>query len=153
MIPQELKNNLYFKKILKYCSLSIKSESEVIDKLAGMGLEEDLKHKILETLKKNKFFFSDSDYIDRFLENLSSTKGYSKIALKQKLLRKGLPQILISSKVDSYFKSNEEDEVVKFVSKNQRKLSLKDKRSQISFLISKGFNYDIVKKVLNEKDL
>lgn len=153
MIPQELKNNLHFKKILKYCSLGIRSESEILDKLKTFELDEDLKELIFNTLKKNKFFFGNEEYIERFLENLSSTKGYSKIQLKQKLLKKKLPLNLITEKIDGFYKENGDTELEKFVSKNYKKLQNKEPRARVAFLMSKGFNYDKSLNTLKKFDL
>lgn len=153
MIPQNLKNNFYFKKLLKYCSLSIKSESEVVKKLNDFEITSEEKEEIVEALRKFKFFFSDDEYISRFLENLSSQKGYSKLQLKQKLTRKGLPSKLINYHLDEFYKSNEADQIEKFIKKNYSKLLRKDKNKRIAFLISKGFGVDNIKKRLVEFDL
>jgi SOS response regulatory protein OraA/RecX len=153
MIPQNLKNNFYFKKILKYCSLSIKSESEVLQKLRDYEIDSEEVIEILETLRKFKFFFPDDEYISRFLENLSSLKGYSKLQLKQKLLRKGLPSKLINIHLDEFFKKNEDEQVEKFIKKNYSKLLRKEKPKRIAFLVSKGFGVDSVKKHLKNLDL
>lgn len=153
MIPQNLKNNFYFKKILKYCSLSIKSESEVLQKLRDYEVDPEELTEIVDTLKKFKFFFSDEEYISRFLENLSSQKGYSKLQLKQKLLRKGLPSKLINIQLDEFYKKNESEQVEKFIKKNYSKLFRKDKNKRMAFLISKGFGVDNIKKQLKELDL
>jgi SOS response regulatory protein OraA/RecX len=153
MIPQNLKNNFYFKKILKYCSLSIKSESEVLQKLRDYEIDSEELSEILETLRKFKFFFPDDEYISRFLENLSSLKGYSKLQLKQKLLRKGLPSKLINAHLDDFFKKNEDEQVEKFIKKNYSKLLRKEKVKRIAFLVSKGFGVDSVKKHLKNLDL
>lgn len=149
MIPQELKSNFYFKRILKFCSLGIRSESEVLAKVNDFEIESDLKDLIIKTLKTNKFFFSDEDYIDRFLENISTTKGYSKIQLKQKLLRKGVPSKLVSDKVDKFYKVNEDLELEKFIVKNLRKLQAKEPRLRINF----RYRYEIASKILKKFNL
>jgi len=153
MIPQNLKNNFYFKKLLKYCSLSIKSESEVVKKLNDFEITSEEKEEIIDALRKFKFFFSDVEYISRFLENLSSQKGYSKLQLKQKLTRKGLPSKLINYHLDEFYKRNEADQIEKFIKKNYSKLLRKDKNKRINFLISKGFGVDSIKKRLIDYDL
>jgi SOS response regulatory protein OraA/RecX len=153
MIPQKLKNNFYFKKILKYCSLAIKSESEVLRKLRDYEVPPDELIEIVDTLRVFKFFFSDEEYVSRFLENLSSQKGYSKLQLKQKLLRKGLPNKIVSMQLDEFYKNNEPEQIEKFVKKNYSKLLRKEKNKRLAFLISKGFGVDNVKRHLKELDL
>ena len=153
MIPQKLKNNFYFKKILKYCSLAIKSESEVLRKLRDYEVPPDELIEILDTLRVFKFFFSDEEYVSRFLENLSSQKGYSKLQLKQKLLRKGLPNKIVSMQLDEFYKKNEPEQIEKFIKKNYSKLLRKEKNKRLAFLISKRFGVDNVKRHLKELDL
>lgn len=152
-IPQELKNSFYFKRILKFCSSNIKSESEVRKKLRDIETPDDLFDEIINTLLELKFCFSDTEYVSRFLENISSVKGYSKIQLKNKLLRKGIPSKIIDSSLNDYYKINEEIEVEKFVEKNLRKLTRKPKEKRLYFLLSKGFRVDKSKKMLLKFDL
>lgn len=153
MIPQKLKNNFNFKKILKYCSLTIKSESEVIRKLRDYEVSPEEITEMVDTLRVFKFFFSDEEYVSRFLENLSSQKGYSKIQLKQKLLRKGLPTKIVSIQLDEFYKKNESEQIGKFIKKNYSKLLRKDKNKRLAFLISKGFGVDNIRRQLKELDL
>jgi regulatory protein len=153
MIPRELKNNFFFKKILKYCSSSIKSESEVLKKLKDYETPSEELELILDTLRKFKFFFTDEDYVLKFVENLSSVKGYSRIQLKTKLLRKGLSSKVIDPVLNNFFKNNEEDQLNKFIQKNFSKLNRKPKEKRLQFLISKGFGVELSRKLLRHYDL
>lgn len=153
MIPKELTSNYYFKRLIKYCSTSIKCESEVLRKIKELEVPDEHKDLILHTLKNLKFYFSDSEYLDRFLENLSTIKGYSKLQLKTKLIRKGIPIKDIDTKLNPYFKKNEAEQVVKYIQKNFSKLTRKPKEKRLNYLISKGFGADLSKKHLKELDL
>lgn len=153
MIPKELTNNYFFKRLVKYCSTSIKSQSEVTKKLKDLKASSEESEIIVKALLNLKFCFSDEDYVTRFLENLSSVKGYSKLQIKTKLLRKGIPPKEIDSKLNSYFKENEQNEVLKYIQKNFSKLVRKPKEKRLNYLISKGFSVDISRKLLKETDL
>lgn len=153
MIPQELKNNQIFKKALKYCTSNIKCESEVLDKLRKLEASNEDIDLILKTLISLKFCFSDKDYVTRFLENLSSIKGHSKIQIKTKLLRKGISSKVIDPLLKEYYKVNEESEVIKYIGKNLSKLSRKAKEKRLGFVVSKGFSVDLSKKILTKFDL
>jgi SOS response regulatory protein OraA/RecX len=133
-----LKNNL--NRALAYCSRNIRAKSEVAAKIKSWKLDSDEEISILNFLDLHNFFFSDEEYLDKYLENLSSTKGYSKIQIKIKLLKKNLPKNLIEQKVSQYFKENENAEIEKYVKRNLRKIKLKPREVAIKFLISKGFN-------------
>lgn len=146
-----MKSNL--NRALEFCSKNIRSKSEVIEKLKSWNLDKDEEKSIIEFLDLHNFFFNDDAYIDKFLDNLSSIKGYSKIQIKNKLIRKHLPIKLIDLKLNDYFKDNEISELEKFVNRNLRKLKSKPREVAIKYLITKGFRYDIVKSYLNKINL
>ncbi len=141
-----MKNNL--SKALAYCSKNIRCRSEVEKKLKSWNLGQEEEKSILEFLDLHNFFFSDDEYLLKFLQNLSSVKGYSKIQLKQKLIRKGIPVKIIDLKLNDYFKDNEEIELQKYIKRNQRKLINKPRELFIKHLLSKGFKYNLIIKNL-----
>lgn len=139
----ELKNNFYFKKILKYCSINIRSRTEVLKKLRSFqNISEDEKNEIILFLSKNMFMFEDEDYLNRYLSNLSSVKGYSRSTLFSKLISKISDKKLLSSRLERYFSENEEYEIDKFVLKNKNKLLKKDFQKQITYLTQRGFSFE-----------
>jgi len=146
-----LKNNL--SRALAYCSKNIRSKSELIAKLKSWNLDSDEEKNIIEFLDLHNFFYSDDAYLDKYLENLSSIKGYSKIQLKVKLLRKNLPAKLIDIKLNEYFKDNEEFELLKFMKKNNRKLNSKPREEVIKYLLSRGFKYNQIIKHIDSNNL
>jgi SOS response regulatory protein OraA/RecX len=146
-----LKNNL--SRALAYCSKNIRSKSEVIAKLKSWNLDSDEENNIIEFLDLHNFFYSDDLYLDKYLENISSIKGYSKIQLKIKLLRKKLPPKIVDSKLNEYFKDNEEFELLKFMKKNIRKLNSKPREEAIKYLLSRGFRYNQITKHLDNYNL
>jgi len=146
-----LKNNL--NRALAYCSRNIRAKSEVTAKIKSWKLDSDEEISILNFLDLHNFFFSDEEYLDKYLENLSSTKGYSKIQIKIKLLKKNLPKNLIEQKVSQYFKENENAEIEKYVKRNLRKIKLKPREVVIKFLISKGFKYNLVLEEMKKLNL
>ena len=139
-----MKNNL--NRALSYCSKNIRSKSEVLKKLNSWKLDKNEETKIINFLEQQKFFLEDEEYVSKFLDNLSSIKGYSKIQVKVKLLRKGIPSKLIETKVSLYFKNNEDLELKKFINKNIKKINAKPRELAIKFLLSKGFSYNSVLK-------
>lgn len=115
-----------------------------MSKLNSWALENEEKDFILDFLEKNNFFFEDDVYLQKYLENISSVKGYSKLQLKVKLLKKNIPLPLINEKLNIYFKDNEELELSKFIKKNHRKIVSKPREAAIKYLISRGFNYNLI---------
>lgn len=146
-----MKSNL--NKALAYCSKNIRSKSELLAKIKTWGLESDEEKYILEFLDLHNFFYSDDAYIDKYLENLSSVKGYSKLQIKQKLINKHIPIKLIDEKLNEYYKGIEDTELEKFIKKNKKKIISKPRESSIKYLLSKGFRYNLVIKYLSALDL
>lgn len=146
-----MKNNL--SRALAYCSKNIRSASEVKAKLKLWKLDPDEERDILEFLDLHNFYYSDDRYLDMYFENVSTVKGYSKIQLKVKLLKKGLPKKLIDEKLNDYFKDNEEFELLKFIKKNQRKINSKPREVGIKYLLSRGFKYNLIIKHLDNINL
>jgi SOS response regulatory protein OraA/RecX len=143
-LKKRLKNNL--SKALAYCSKNIRCKSEVVYKIKTWNLDSEEEANIIEFLDLHNFFFSDDSFIDKYLENISSVKGYSKIQLKIKLLKKHISPKLIDIKLNEYFKDNEEFELEKFIKRNSRKLKSKPREEAIKYLLSKGFKYNHITK-------
>jgi SOS response regulatory protein OraA/RecX len=145
-----LKNNL--SRALAYCSKNIRSESEVRAKLKLWNMDTEEESNILEFLDLHNFYYSDEKYLDLYLENVSTVKGFSKIQLKMKLLKKSISSKLIDEKLNEYFKENEEFELAKFIKKNQRKINSKPREIAIKYLLTRGFRYNLIIKHFNNNN-
>lgn len=143
-----LKNNFYFKKILKYCSLNIRSNFEITKKLDSFeNIDEDLKKEILDFFTKINVVISDEEFINYYLQNLSGNKGYSYNQLYAKLGKKIGNQSLLRNILKTFFKENEISQIQRFVEKNQRKLQRMDSDlKRINYLVQRGFGYELSKK-------
>lgn len=143
-----LKNNFYFKRILKFCSLTLRSRYEVESQLEKFSeIEENLKAEIIEYFIKIKVVLEDVEFIDYYLQNLSSTKGYNFNQLYLKLSKKVGDKNLLKQKLNSYFKENGESQIQLFIERNKRKLErMESDMKRIRYLSQKGFNLDLVKK-------
>lgn len=145
-----LKNNFYFKRILKYCSLGIRSNFEIKKKLESFeNITDELSLEIKDFFVKIKVVLPDEDYINYYLDNLSGNKGYSYNQLYLKLSRKVEDQSLLRNILKKYFKETENTQIEKFVSKNLRKLLRMDSNAKrLNYLVQKGFSYDLSKNLI-----
>ncbi len=146
-----MKSNL--NKALKYCSLNIRCKSEVLQKINSWNLEKEESDQIINFLEIHSFFLEDGLYLDRFLENLSTVKGYSKIQLKQKLQKKGISLKLINNKIDKYFLENDSFELQKYITRNLKKFEAKPREKAIRYLISRGFKYNSIIQAFKDNNL
>lgn len=135
--------------------MNIRSESEVISKLESFeDIDGELKIEILSFFKSINVVLPDSNFIDFYLDNLSSTKGYSYNALYLKLSKRVKDKSLLKDKLTKFFSINAEEQIQNFIQKNFKKLSrFEDSRKRIQFLVNKGFRFDISKKYLQNNNL
>lgn len=152
---QNLRNSFYFKKILKFCSLNIRSYTEISTKLEKFDrLELELKREIIEYFLKIKVVLNDDDFVKYYLENLSDSQGYTYNQLFLKLSKKVSNLNNLSQDLKSFFSKTEDDQIQKFINKNYRKLSrIDDARKRIQYLTNRGFKFELVKKHLKINDL
>jgi len=152
---QNLKNNFYFKKILKYCSSTIRSSFEIRTKLSSFeGLDKELEDEILNYLLKIKVVYTDENYLSYYLENLSSSKGFTFNQLYPKLIKRIENRTYLKKVLSEYFKENQDEQIQRFIERNLRKISKKDPgRKRINFLLQKGFKLDLIYKYLQKYDL
>jgi len=153
------KNSPYFKKILKYCAQNIRCVSEVRIKISKFDIEEKVKQEILEFLTQKKFIFLDEIYLGKYFENIllnlnspNFYKLYTKEKILYKLLKKGIPKVLIFKHLSDFLKDSQELMIHKYFQKNRKKMATKTFQQKVSYLTSKGFEYSKVLKIIRESE-
>jgi len=113
--------------------------------------QKDIADIILEL--KEKSYLDDKKFIDWFVSKRLSTKPKAVFIIKNELKRLGIKDDLINE----YFEDveiNEYDLAIKLLTKvNRRFINLeadKKKEKQYSYLLSRGFKYDDIKKAVEE---
>lgn len=132
-----------------------KTEKQLIDKLKGgkKKYSDTTIEKVIKFLKDHNFL-NDEDFAKRFVE--THIKNYSKKVIKQKLMIKGIKRELIEKVLsDEEFSFDDENIVKKLLLKKcpeyyQIKDSIepKDKQKLYAFLLRKGFNFEVVSRVM-----
>jgi SOS response regulatory protein OraA/RecX len=150
-LSQTLKNNFYFKRVVKYCSLNLRSESELNKKLSTFEhMDREVGEEIKSYFLKSKIVLPDEDFIDYYISNLSENKGYSFNQLYLKLGKKISDKRLLKDKLQTFMKATEETQVSRFIIKNKRKILKKEPSLQLKYLQSKGYSYTASKKALSQ---
>ncbi len=142
---------------LRFLSYRPRSEKEIRDRLklkiknSKFKIDESIVDKIIKKLKEKKFI-NDEEFARMFVENRLRFKPRSLRLIKMELKRKGIGQEIISN-----FKfpiSNDEDSAKILVEKRIGRLKDLDKQEMYEklgrFLASKGFNWDTIKKSIDE---
>lgn len=134
-------------------SRSAKSEKQVIQKMAEKGYHVDLINIIVEKLKLNNYI-DDADYSERFINDKINFSKDGKRKIKEALYNKGIAPHIIEEKLGAI---TYEDELEKAYELSQKKIKtlsnyepLKKKMKLYSFLINKGFDYNIANKTVSK---
>lgn len=145
---------VFYNKTLRFLSYRSRSEKEVRDKLLKIKASEDLISKIIKKLKDYKFL-DDLEFAKMFTRERSLLKHKPARVIKFELKQKGIARELIE-KVLTDSKEDEKDlkkakeiiqkKIVRY--KDLDSFKIKEKLSR--FLVSKGFDYDTIKKAIDE---
>lgn len=154
--PQELKEELekVYTRAIKYLSYRNRSEKETRDHLLKKKIPEDLINPIIKLLREHKFL-DDRKFAEWWIEQRQEFKGKSKMIIKSELFQKGVDKLLIEELLDN----NQGDlkTATLIYKKNKYKFDRIDgeerKNKIANFLRLKGYNWDIIEKILqNEED-
>lgn len=150
-----LRDEMYIKaknKALSILSKAPQSEKNIISKLSN-DFEPDVIEDVLEFLRKYNFV-DDEDLAQRIANTNLKLNKCGKNKIKQNLYNKGIDRSTIES-VISDIDSDIEFENAMYLAKKRYERVKNEDRNKIYQKISqhlayKGFNYDIIKRVLNK---
>lgn len=150
-----LDNEMYMKaknKALSILSKASQSEKQIRQKLAK-DYEEDTIDRVIEFLQKYKFV-DDEDLASRIVNTNVNLNKYGKNKIKQNLYNKGIEKSIIETAIDDIDTDKEFENALYLGKKRYERLKNEDPRKAYqkigNHLAYKGFNYDIIKKVLNK---
>jgi len=146
-IEIEEKYDIFKTKVLKFVLYKKRTEAEVKRKFKN-EIELEVIEKIIEELKFNNYI-NDKKYIERVVNEFIALNKLSIKEIKYKLYTKGIKNDLI----DTYISDNYE-KLYLFEINSAKKIVQKRKEDTNeklqSFLEKKGYNTDIIKKVLED---
>lgn len=130
---------------------SDKTEQEILLKLRTKNTEEKTMLDIINKLKELGLI-DDIRYAENWINVRKDLPGFSKRIIINKLLQKGIDKYLIQEKmeeivIDEYKTAFDIAKKKYYLIKGDTDIK---KTKVINFLIRKGYNYDISKKVLND---
>jgi len=143
---------------LKFLSYRMRSEKEVKDKLKKKEFAGDLIAEIIKDLKRVNLI-DDYEFASAFISDRISNNPRGKILLKQELWKKGIKKEIIEKALKEFFKDEDEELTLakELLRKRKKRYEGLDenvaKRRLMSFLLRRGFSYDIVKQVLKIEDV
>lgn len=145
----------FYDKALRFLSYRPRSEKEVRDNLLKKKASNSLIDLIIKKLKEQKFL-NDAEFTKWWIEQRTSIKPTGKRLIKVELKKKGIDKDLIEEMFDSV-EDIVHDELEMARKLVQRKINKYKglERKKIcqrlgGFLSRRGFDYDTIKKVIDE---
>lgn len=143
-----------FGKKVAYSLLSYKQRTalELIKKLKQKKISEGVIEKIIKLLQEQKYL-NDEAYAKNYLLDKLARKPLGKRLLKFKLIEKGVGKEITEKTIKENYTEEKETKLAAEVLKKYRK-KIKDKDSYevknkcYRYLVSKGYDFEIVNKVL-----
>lgn len=147
---------LAMSKLLSILSYGLKTEQELINKLKEKGfVSSDIQYAIEKG--KEYGYVDDTYYADCYIRERAIPNGWGRYKTLNMLLQKGISKDIVNQKIDLYM--NDEhciDEAYRLAEKKLKQIDANKyqewqiKQKIVSFLGSKGFEYDIIKTVNNK---
>lgn len=138
---------------LRIIERSFKTEKEIRDKLKEKEYTDNQIEKTVEFLREYNFI-NDESYVKAYINDKLATRGRQKI--KYDLIKKGVDKNLIDEKLSCIDSEDEKNTAFNLAKKKYN--SIKKSESDTyklsgklyRFLMSKGYNYELVKDVVKE---
>lgn len=133
----------------------IRSEKEIIDKLKKKNIGDKVISITINELKRIGLV-NDKEFVEKFInDSILLQKNISKYALLNKLRQYGISEQLAKESITKLISEDDEyQRALLLASKKIKHLKrfdiAKQRQRIISFLSSKGYNWDIIRKVLND---
>lgn len=143
-------------KTLKYIERALKSEFQVREFLQKKEYEDNVIDRVIEFLKEYKFI-DDEYYAKAFVTQNIRIEGKGNI--KYKLIKKGISEDIINNTLSEISSEDEEEVALKLAEKKLKVLCKNEgninkiKSKLNTFLISKGYNFDTIKSVVNKLEI
>lgn len=131
---------------------SSKTEKELIEKLKTKGYLDEEINRTIEYLKEYKFIDNYS-YAERYINEKIKSQGVRKI--KYALIQKGVEEDIIEEVIDNVNNDKEEETAKLLCEKKYNQIikreedKYKIKNKLFTYLMSKGFDYSIIQRVIN----
>jgi len=141
----------------RYLSRRIHSKKELSDKLKMKGYNKEYIDKIILELE-DKNYLNDASFARQVVIDEINLKKNGPVLIKNKLLKKGVENSLISSILDELYDERMQYHNCQYLA-NKKKGLLKNSHDRSTrtklgnFLIQKGFSWEMCNRVISEMDV
>lgn len=143
-------------KALKYLETALRSEKQVRDYLEKREYEEDVIDRVIEFLQEYKFI-DDTYYAKAYATQHIKAQGKNNI--KYKLMQRGIAEGIIVKTLDDIPSDEEYNTAFKLAEKRCAVLCKNEsdirkiKNKLNTFLLSKGYGYDMIKSIIDRLEI
>ena len=142
--------------IRRFCAYQERAQQEVRDKLYEYGMSKNEVEEILSDLISENFL-NEERFALAFAQGKLRIKGWGRIKIKQALKFKRVPDKLIQKALKNLDYDEYEQKLIAVFQKKDRLLTEKDafkRRYKLQqYLLSRGFESDLISEVLKNKNL
>ena len=138
---------------LRIIERSFKTEKEIRDKLKEKEYTDNQIEKTIEFLREYNFI-NDESYVKAYINDKLASRGRQKI--KYDLIKKGVDRNLIDEKLSCIDSDDEKNTAFNLAQKKYNNIKKSESDTYklsgklYRFLMSKGYNYELVKDVVKE---
>ena len=158
-IDSLIKENQRFavkQRAFRYLGRRLLSENELRIKLRLKKYDENIINEIIEDLKE-KNYLDDLEFANIFSSENIRNKFWGKNKVKAELMRRGINnEIILQVLLEKFPEGNDLNNAVELAQKKYQLLSKRNleqkkiKEKMISFLFSKGYDYEVIKEALEK---
>lgn len=150
-IEKEDEFNLALKKALNFLKVRNHFAEEIRKKLRLRKVDDEIIDKVLDFLSKEKLL-DDNKAIQQYVTEMIS-KNFGPIKIKNELHKRGIQKDIIDSLInsmdESIFRTSAKKTLGKYL-KNKKVLTKNDLPKIYRYLLSKGFNYEIINRLFED---
>jgi regulatory protein len=139
-----------------YCAYQERCQQEVRNKLHEWGLHGNEAEEVIAALIEENFL-NEERFALAYVSGKFRLKRWGKIKLKQELKARNISDYCIKKALSQISNEEYEKTIIDLIEKKKKEIKDKlphvRKHKIINYLISKGFEYEIVQSVLEEKEI
>ncbi len=141
----------------KFLSYRQRSKKEIVDKLKEKKFSDSAIEDVVHSLEEYNYI-NDADFASNWAESRVRSRRTGRMILRSELLKKGISKDIVDKTLkEIYNKYNEMSLAIDALNSKAKMLrdlpEDKKKRRLYSFLMQKGFSYEIINEILGEMEI